>query len=282
MNFLKCKNCGYENPINSEYLTFCGHCNKKLENNFREWQLSHSDKSFEDYQSIVGVLGSAGDNVPNKRKKSEKKLNFQHGLLIGVISTFLLLIILWVSLKPDRNRIKSQNQSQIENKTINKADDWVESNSEEGKYSISFPKTPTERISQVETIFGPIAMKFKGYQDNTGIDDNLMYGVSFMDYPSDKISSEKLDSLKISEFFTNSINGTMQAIQGSNLVVEIIKFKNYPGRKFRMSLKNGMVLYVSQIYLVKNRVYMLQVITKVDNSFNNSINKFLNSFELIE
>lgn len=52
MDTLKCKNCGHQNPIKSEYLIFCEKCNKKIENNYRDWQIRNPDKTFDDYKSL--------------------------------------------------------------------------------------------------------------------------------------------------------------------------------------------------------------------------------------
>ncbi len=54
MFFIKCENCGFENPLQTEYLTFCSHCGKKLQQNFKDWKKSHPTKEFEDFKAEAG------------------------------------------------------------------------------------------------------------------------------------------------------------------------------------------------------------------------------------
>ena len=53
MYYLKCNNCGHLNKLDNENLLFCGKCNKKLENNFRDWQRKNSESSFEDFKKML-------------------------------------------------------------------------------------------------------------------------------------------------------------------------------------------------------------------------------------
>lgn len=58
MIYLKCKSCGEYNELRSEFLTFCGQCGKKLENNYSEWKNRHPENSFEEFQQEVGVTSN--------------------------------------------------------------------------------------------------------------------------------------------------------------------------------------------------------------------------------
>ena len=50
MYYLKCKHCNHLNEVKSEYLVVCGLCNRKLEDNYKDWKVKHPEKSFEDFQ----------------------------------------------------------------------------------------------------------------------------------------------------------------------------------------------------------------------------------------
>jgi hypothetical protein len=54
----------------------------------------------------------------------------------------------------------------------------------------------------------------------------------------------------------------------------------YPGRKFRVDVQNGVAVMTMRAYLVRNKLYMLQVITETKKDLNKSIEKFMNSFSL--
>ena len=38
MYYLKCKHCNRLNEVKSEYMVVCGLCNRKLEDNFKDWK----------------------------------------------------------------------------------------------------------------------------------------------------------------------------------------------------------------------------------------------------
>ena len=38
MYYLKCKHCNHLNEVKSEYMVVCGLCNRKLEDNFKDWK----------------------------------------------------------------------------------------------------------------------------------------------------------------------------------------------------------------------------------------------------
>jgi hypothetical protein len=74
MYYLKCQNCGLLNEVKTEYQVFCTGCNKKLANNFREWQSHYSEEAtFEDFKRLVCVTGSEFPSEPVKVKKTEKR-----------------------------------------------------------------------------------------------------------------------------------------------------------------------------------------------------------------
>ena len=91
MYYLKCKHCNHLNEVKSEYLVVCGLCNRKLENNYKDWKVKHPEKSFEDFQQEVCLTGEQvkkGDMVKPIGKKSGKK-----GLLAGGIGGVLAILI---------------------------------------------------------------------------------------------------------------------------------------------------------------------------------------------
>ena len=55
MHYLKCNVCGHLNEMKSEYLIFCSNCNKKLENNFRDWEKKNPEKTMDDFKKLICV-----------------------------------------------------------------------------------------------------------------------------------------------------------------------------------------------------------------------------------
>ncbi len=55
MYFLKCNNCGHLNEVKTAYLIFCVNCNKKLDNNYSNWQTKNPDKTFDDFLHLICI-----------------------------------------------------------------------------------------------------------------------------------------------------------------------------------------------------------------------------------
>lgn len=53
MYYLKCKHCNHLNEVKSEYMVVCGLCNRKLEDNFKDWKTCHPGGTFEDFRKEV-------------------------------------------------------------------------------------------------------------------------------------------------------------------------------------------------------------------------------------
>ncbi len=68
MYFLKCNNCGFLNEMKSEYQIFCSNCNKKLENNYADWQNRNPNKNFDDFKQLICVSNAELQNTPVKKK----------------------------------------------------------------------------------------------------------------------------------------------------------------------------------------------------------------------
>jgi len=86
MIYLKCKSCGEYNELRSEFLTFCGQCSKKLENNYSEWKSKHPDNSFEEFQQEVGVTSNGvKTSILTVLKQRYLKQVGRRGVLITLI-----------------------------------------------------------------------------------------------------------------------------------------------------------------------------------------------------
>ncbi len=74
MEYLKCNSCGHLNTLKTKYQIFCTDCNKKLENNFSDWNRVHPDKNFEDYKKTECISEEDINNAKaSKNSKAKKK-----------------------------------------------------------------------------------------------------------------------------------------------------------------------------------------------------------------
>ena len=158
--------------------------------------------------------------------------------------------------------------------------DWFLMKNKEQGYQIEFPKEPTASVQTVKTKAGPVDMHINMLDlSKKDVDDNLIYLSSFAQYPDSLVHSDNKEELK--GFFKETIEGLVGSIDGEILSRKEVKIDSYDGREVKINFQDGMAIIRIRVYLVENKVYMLQVITKTENDSNESISKFMNSFSLI-
>ncbi len=157
---------------------------------------------------------------------------------------------------------------------------WFHYSSAEHGYSIDFPSKPASSVRTVDSEIGELTMTITMY-DASGktSDKNEIYMVSQTIYPDSLVNSNQKENLP--GFFKNSIQGAVNNVSGKLLLEEEIEIEGYPGREVKIDYQEGLAVIQMRFYLVENRLYLLQTITKTSNLPNSSINKFMNSFQLI-
>lgn len=83
MHFLKCNECGHLNEVRTEYLTFCGKCDKKLENNYTNWKKRNPDGLFDEYKKLMCVSEhEVTVAVEPAKKKSPRSAKYWIGFTV--------------------------------------------------------------------------------------------------------------------------------------------------------------------------------------------------------
>jgi hypothetical protein len=160
-------------------------------------------------------------------------------------------------------------------------ENWVDFKSTKFKFRIHIPKEPSLITKEINTETGPMKMNIFAYQPLASDKDvNTFYGINVTDYPDSPFDPKNKEEMN--EFFKSSIEGSVKSVNGELVYEEIINFKGYPGRDYRVIIRNGSVTLRSKMIVVKNRVYILTTITDKENDFNKSISKFIDSFQLIK
>lgn len=150
-------------------------------------------------------------------------------------------------------------------------------------YKILFPKKPDEKRQIINSEVGELETVnfYYAVPDNEN-DDNLVYLAGETLYPENTIHSDSTEI--IIPFFRGGIDNIVSSFNGKLLVEEIISLGKYPGRRatIRVTIQDKPVVITLKMFLVKNKAYVIQVITNDNKKYNNSIPKFLNSFELTQ
>lgn len=145
---------------------------------------------------------------------------------------------------------------------------WVEYLSENGKFSVHFPKKPEIVEKQVEVPNGdPINLsEFKAVKD-------AAFSVSYLDLP------KKWRLFSSNTLLKGAMNVVHEHMQGTELTdKKIVKHKSYPAMDFKM--KDGENHIEGRLILVGNTLYRLMVVYYPDTPRDLQHEIFVNSFDL--
>ena len=146
-------------------------------------------------------------------------------------------------------------------------------------YRIQFPQKPTASTREINSDIGKLILNLNIYEvPETEKDDNHLYLFNETAYPDSLVNSDKTDVLD--EFFKKAVAGAVKNVNGKLLSEKNIAINHYPGREVRIDFQDGQAVIKMRVYLVKNIMIMLEVISDAKNESNPSSDKFLNSFEL--
>ncbi len=159
-----------------------------------------------------------------------------------------------------------------------KPEDWFLLKSE--VFQIEFPKEPATTTEVIDSEIGALEMKIFLYDaSQAGTDDNLVYMATYIEYPDTLISSEQTD--KISAIFRGAIDGMVNNVSGKLLSESEITLNGFPGKEVKIDFRNGLAIFKVRFYLIKHKMYIIQTITETGKFPNKSVDRFLDSFKLI-
>lgn len=157
--------------------------------------------------------------------------------------------------------------------------DWEVFQSFDGKFKILSPGEMIKKENPIKTDIGDLNYITFLHQSKEKDADNLVYMVSYCDYPEFSIHSDSTELAE--EFFKTTIETAVESVQGELAYASEIKINEYPGRLWRVYYNEGKAIIKTKAFLVKNRYYSIQVITLKDKSLNLEIDNFLDSFSLL-
>ncbi|MFK7949077.1 MAG: hypothetical protein AB8G11_15920 [Saprospiraceae bacterium] len=165
--------------------------------------------------------------------------------------------------------------------TTTNISDWEIFRFERGLFQIEMPALPAFSSQQLTTDLGDLKMSIFMHEGEEGIDDNILYMISFTDYPADKINSKKMDEATLDEYYKGSVQGSVSNMGGKLLDEKNIELFGHEAREIKIDYLDGQAVMRMQILLVENRMYALQTVALADNDDNADQKRFFNSFELL-
>ena len=158
---------------------------------------------------------------------------------------------------------------------------WKDFQSFEGHFRVSAPGEFREKTDSIETPVGKLAYHVFFYQPEVKDSaDNLIYMVSYCDYPPFALDADSTELLN--EFFDVTIEAAVESVNGELAYSSERSFFSYPGRIWRIDYLNGQAVIKTRALIVGNRYYALQTATLKGHSLNTASDRFMDSFRLLE
>lgn len=155
-------------------------------------------------------------------------------------------------------------------------EDWYLFESKD--FSIEFPIKPTFSTQEIETEIGNLKMDILAYDGSNDADGSFVCNLITTEYPDSIIHSGKTEILE--EFFRSSIDGAVEATEGKLLSEKEIEINSFPGREIKIKFQNGLAIMKTKMYLINNKCFFLQTVTKSGKDENPAVDKFHGSFKL--
>ena len=179
----------------------------------------------------------------------------------------ILLLLCWSSLAGADVRAEPPGQ-------------WEEFVSYDGRFRIVTPGPVKQKVDSIDTRLGRLAYHTFFHQPEGEGQENVLYMVSYWDYPPGTVHSDSLELLD--EFFQATMEAATSSVRGELLYADDIRLERYPGKVWRINYLNGKAVIRTRAYVVGARFYTVQTIMLRERSLNRASDRFLDSFRLLE
>nr|MBN2276833.1 hypothetical protein [candidate division Zixibacteria bacterium] len=149
---------------------------------------------------------------------------------------------------------------------------WTEFHSSPGGFAVTSPGPLADTTILVGTAVGPIEMT-----TNMIRIDDYFYGVAWSDYPQIFIDSTPAENI-----LSGARDGAVANIKGRLLDDRPIHIGDHPGREFEIEIAGGRGVMKMRIYLVGRRLFQVTAGTVMKNTSSPDMERFLDSFRLME
>jgi len=153
---------------------------------------------------------------------------------------------------------------------------WKEFSTAVGGFSILMPGTPQEQKQSLDSEIGPI-----DYYTFSSEDRASAYVVGYADYPADLIRQADPDAM-----LDGARDGAVSNVKGKLVNEREMSLRDYPGKELEIEAPIGGVsqngTIITRLYLVDQRLYQLITVTPQGRDSSEDVQKFLDSFKLLD
>lgn len=157
---------------------------------------------------------------------------------------------------------------------------WKEFKDYEGKFSVLVPGDMEKKEIPIETAVGDLVYHSFYYQPTEKDPDNILYMLSYCDYPEGGMHSDSTELL--TDFFDVTLASALESVKGELLYSDDISLQGFPAKLWRLTYKDGEASIKTKAVMAGNRFYVVQTVGFRDRGINPKIDKYLDSFRLVE
>lgn len=154
--------------------------------------------------------------------------------------------------------------------------------SDKGKstYSINFKDEPSMQHKVIDSEYGQLPMESRILETEDGIDPNLIYISTEVTYPNAFL--DEGDVYALNNLYKNSINGSLEAVNGELISIDDIYYDSYLGKEYKCYYAGGKALMIFRVFYINGRLYQHGIITDPQKDNNKDMKKFFKSFKLLK
>jgi hypothetical protein len=151
---------------------------------------------------------------------------------------------------------------------------------ETGEYKIIFPGPPVRTTHKPANEPGLMQFTVVAYQAGDSLEDgNQVFAILETTFSTIKFTSD--DTASVNIFFKSAINAAVNDF-GNTLLTEVNgKVGNYPSRTIEIKYANGLAIMRMKMIFFESKLITIETITEISKYPNPSIDKFFDSFILV-
>ncbi len=150
--------------------------------------------------------------------------------------------------------------------------EWERFDFEEGNFSIMFPEEPEGQTESVPTAIGTLETRIYMVEQK-----DMAFLVNFVDYPPEVVEMQDVQTM-----LDGGVQGAVSNVGGTLLNQRDLTLNGHPGREIQAeaTVEGEEVVFKARIYIVENRLYMIQALSYKADASSPDLDKFLDSFQL--
>jgi len=157
---------------------------------------------------------------------------------------------------------------------------WKQHHSYPGMFSILAPEEMQTKTDTIKTALGGLVQHITFYHDKRPDGENNVYMVTWFDYPEGVMHHDSTELVQA--LFDETVEAAAFSVAGNVRWSSDIRYGPFPGRFWRVDYKDGRGVIKTKAWLVRNRYYAVQVVTRRDRALNYQADKFMDSFRLMD